>query len=436
MDSIEREGKILIKQIKAVLEQLGIEGYRITESVQESLECFFIRKKLDLKRRTDLTDYAVVVFCPHEKDGKKMLGSSAVNLYPGMETEEIRESLQKAYRAASLVCNEYYELNTGKTEDFIPSDSQLAGQSLEENTRQVVEALYASDTSEKVFINSAEVFTKRIVRRIVNSRGVDVSYETCLVSGEYVVQCIEPRDVETYHQFSYHDAEFDALRRDVAEAFTMTQARADADRPPKAGEYTVLLSGKNLQEILQYYCGRSDANVIYQQYSNYQIGDHVQGDAVQGDTLTIYMKAKEPYSDEGILMRDRLLMENGTLKMIHGDLKASYYLGIEPTGDYHSISVPVVGSRTMEELKSSPYLHIVSFSGFEMDLLSGHFGGEIRLAFWYDGEKVMPVTGGSINGSILDVQGNMTFSKERYRNDEYEGPYAVRMEGVKVAGTD
>ena len=305
----------------------------------------------------------------------------------------------------------------------------------EESTRQIVEALYEADTSEKVFINSAEVFVKHIVRRIVNSRDVDVSYETYLVSGEYVVQCIKPRDVETFHQFSYHDASPDALRRDVEEAFAMTQARAEANTLPSAGKYTILLSGENLQQLLQYYCGRSNAGVVYQKYSNYQIGDHVQGDAVQGDALTIYMKAKEPYSDEGIPMKDRLLMENGTLKMLHGGCRTSYYLGIEPTGDYTSISVPV-GSRTMEELKSSPYLHIVSFSDFQMDILSGHFGGEIRLAFLYDGENVTPVTGGSINGSILEVQGNMVFSRERYQNDAYEGPYAVRMESVRVAGTD
>ena len=90
----------------------------------------------------------------------------------------------------------------------------------------------------------------------------------------------------------------------------------------------------------------------------------------------------------------------------------------------------------MEELKSAPYLHIVSFSDFQMDSMSGHFGGEIRLALLYDGEKVTPVTGGSVNGSILAVQGNMLFSRERYQNDEYDGPYAVRIEGVEVAGTE
>ena len=111
----------MIRQIKAVLGQLGISRYRIVESVQESVECFFIRKKLDLKRRTDLTDYSVIVVRQHEKDGKKLLGSSAVNIHPGMEPEEIKDTLQKAYEAAVLVCNEYYELNAGKKEEHVQS---------------------------------------------------------------------------------------------------------------------------------------------------------------------------------------------------------------------------------------------------------------------------------------------------------------------------
>ena len=76
----------------------------------------------------------------------------------------------------------------------------------------------------------------------------------------------------------------------------------------------------------------------------------------------------------------------------------------------------------------------MSFSDFQMDDFSGHFGGEIRLAFLFEGGKMRPVTGGSVNGSILESQGRMVFSRERYRNEEYEGPFAVRIEGVKVAG--
>ena len=423
----------MIEQIKAVLGQLGIEVYRIEESVRESVECFFIRKKLDLKRKTNLTDYAVTVFRPFEKDGRRMLGSSAVNIHPGMDEEEVKAVLRDAYEAAALVCNPYYELNGGSREELVLSRSGFAGRSLEENMRLMTEALYASDTSEDVFLNSAEVFAKYAVRRIVNSQGVDVSYETYSVSGEYVAQCISPQDVETYHSFAYREADTEGLRRDVEEALAMTRARAEAVKAPKAGEYAVLLSGKHMETLLSYYLSRSGTAMVYQKYSNYSVGTAVQGEDIQGDALTIWLKAKDPYSIEGIPMKDRVLIEEGTLKTLHGGSRFAYYLGIEATGNYGCISVPT-GSRTLEELKAQPYLHVVSFSDFQMDDFSGHFGGEIRLAFLYDGEKVTPVTGGSVNGSILDVQGHMAFSKERYRDESYEGPFAVRIEGVKVAG--
>ena len=41
-----------------------------------------------------------------------------------------------------------------------------------------------------------------------------------------------------------------------------------------------------------------------------------------------------------------------------------------------------------------------------------------------------------MNGSILEAQKDMVFSKERYLTAEYDGPYAVRLRGVSVAGAD
>ena len=107
---------------------------------------------------------------------------------------------------------------------------------------------------------------------------------------------------------------------------------------------------------------------------------------------------------------------------------------MEPTGNYRVVTVPV-GDTPMEALTAEPCLHVVSFSDFQMDALSGHFGGEIRLGFLHENGKVTPVTGGSVNGSILDAQSRMTFSKERFRIKNYDGPLAVRLEGVNVAGS-
>ncbi len=44
------------------------------------------------------------------------------------------------------------------------------------------------------------------------------------------------------------------------------------------------------------------------------------------------------------------------------------------------------------------------------------------------------MTGGSINGNILDVQKKLVFSREMQVEKEFEGPMAVCLEGVNVAG--
>lgn len=423
----------MIEKILHTLKTLDIETYRINETASQSAECFFVRKRMDLKRRTTLTDYSVTVFRPLEKDGQQLLGSSSVPVYPGMEEDELREILASAWHAASLAGNPYYELISGQKEDLIPSRSAFAGKGLEENLKAMAEALFAADVHEDVFLNSAEIFAVKQTHRVINSSGVDVSWETYEVKGEYVVQCVTPSDVETYHQFSYREPDATALRSDVENALTQTRDRAAAAQPPRAGEYTVILSGQHMRELLSYYLGRSGSGMVYQKYSNWAAGQAVQGEDIQGDSLTISLRAVDPCDDEGIPMTDRPLMENGVLKTIHGGGRFAYYLGIEPTGQYRCIEVPT-GSTPLADMKKQPHLHIVAFSDFQMNAMSGHFGGEIRLAYLYDGETVTPVTGGSVNGSILAAQRHMVFSRERYQSGNYDGPFAVAIQGVAIAG--
>ena len=91
--------------------------------------------------------------------------------------------------------------------------------------------------------------------------------------------------------------------------------------------------------------------------------------------------------------------------------------------------------QQFEEMKKEPYLYAVTFSDFQMDTMSGHFGGEIRLAYLFDGERVRIVTGGSVNGSINACSGGMKFTTERYDSKNYSGPFAVMLPGVRVAGS-
>jgi len=54
---------------------------------------------------------------------------------------------------------------------------------------------------------------------------------------------------------------------------------------------------------------------------------------------------------------------------------------------------------SLEEMHAVPYIEPVMFSDFRLDSMTGDFGAEVRLAYYFDGKNVTPVTGGSISGS-------------------------------------
>lgn len=432
----------MIEKILSALKKSGVELYQITETKQEKAELYFIRKSLDMQRMGDIRQAEVVVYKEFEENGKRMMGSATVQVQDSYTEEMMEELFRNTLYAAGFVKNKYYELYAGKKDaqgetpedsDF-QADKTLASKSLTEIAQSFTEALFADDTETDVFLNSAELFVLKTTCHIINSRGIDVSYCKSHVQGEFVVQCTEGQDVETYQHFAYVNSDTEPLRNKVKETLRITRDRAKAVSAPPAGEYRVILSGPYLRDIYEYYVDRSASSMIYQKYSTFQIGCNVQGDTAVKDSINLTLKATVPYSAEGIPMKDRELVHDGKLMMIHGGNRFAYYLNLEPTGNYESYKAPA-GNVTLDEMRQGKYLEVVNFSDFQMDSFSGHFGGEIRLAYLCDGEKRIPVTGGSINGNILEAQKSLVFSSQMQTEETFEGPLAVCMEKIQVAGS-
>ena len=432
----------MIEKILSALKKSGVELYQITETKQEKAELYFIRKSLDMQRMGDIRQAEVIVYKEFQEGDMRMMGSAEVLVQDSYTEEMMEELFRDALYAAGFVKNKYYELYAGKEDaqeetpeaDRSPSEKTLADKSLTEIAQNFAEALFAEDQEEDVFLNSAEIFVLKTTCHIINSKGVDVSYCKSRVQGEFVVQCTEGQDVETYQHFAYVNCDTDPLRSKVRETLRMTRDRAKAVSAPPAGEYRVILSGPYVKDIFDYYVERSAASMIYRKYSTYQIGCNVQSGTAQKDNIHLTLKVTVPYSAEGIPMKDRELIQDGNLLMIHGNNRFAYYLNLEPTGNYESYKVPA-GNVTLDEIRQGTYLEVVNFSDFQMDSFSGHFGGEIRLAYLCDGEKRIPVTGGSINGNILEAQKSLVFSSQIQREEKFEGPLAVCMEKIQVAGS-
>ena len=425
----------MLTEIKNALKQAGISVWSVERAEEHTAELFFIRRRLDTRRMKDTVKYHVRVYRDFEKDGKAMRGMASVSFAPGQEEQEILTTLREAYDAAAFVENPAYPLPEGLTGRAEAPKSRLAQMLPEEAALEMAEAAFSADHDARAFLNTMEVFAVQKETRLLTSQGTDVAYGQYEVEGEFVTQCKEPEDVEVYRDFHYDDLNTEELKKKVAEALQYATDRTAAVPALKTGSYDVILSDDCVAEILSYYVSRSQAGMIYAGYSQWKPGDPVQPEEGKGEQLNLTLHASVPYSDEGIPMKDRPVVENGKLLCCHGGSRFASYLGTEPTGDYSSF-VCENGTVSMKDMKKKPFLWPVIFSDFQMDDFSGHFGGEIRLAYWFDGERPRIVTGGSVNGSLLDCGGDMIFSTEKMKSMRYEGPRAVLLKNISIAGSE
>lgn len=421
----------MIAKIQETLSRLHLDIWRINWSRTRSAELFFIRRGADMSRAIDVTQAHVTVFRDFEADGAKMRGMSQISVYPGMTDADMESALQEAYESARHVKNPWFALPEAVQDLRAPEQPT----DLNAAAREMADALFSADVLAKAFVNSAEIFAVEEQVRVLASNGLDVGYTSHSYKGEFVVQCQEGQDVELYRSFAYRTPDRQALKKEAEEALHTVQDRAGATGTPRAGSYDCVLSGRQLENLLSCYASKADASMIYAKYSQYAVGAGVQGENVSGEKLNIALTSDAPYSPEGVPMPGMELVRDGVLQALHGAARFCRYLDMEPRGSYHAVQV-ANGSVPMAEICKAPCIHPVVFSDFQMDPFSGRFGGEIRLAYVYDESGMHCVTGGSINGSLLELQGDMVFSTERYTTANYEGPLAVRLKNVSVAGQE
>ena len=422
-------------RIISLLEKAGVLAYRVTRKRTEAVELYFIKKKLDLPRYKDLDEITVEIFRDFEQDGERYRGSTTIYLEPSLSEQEISRKIQDAWFAASFVKNPWYDFPEKTVSETVPSGAACRDLPLAEIADELADVVLHAGSDETAFINSAEIFVRRARVRIMDSAGTDVSFVRDMISGEFVAQCLEPEDVEQFRQFAFDDLDPQALRKKLEEGIRDVRLRACAGEAPAAGSCSVILTGENLRELLNYYLSRSDSAMIYPGYSTWKIGENVQGEVTTGEKLCLSLVPSLPFSGEGIPMKERPLLEDGVLQTIHGNARYAHYLGIEPAGSYEKLRLDA-GTMSYEDMKRSGALEAVSFSDFQMDVMDGHFAGEIRLALLTDGNgKQKALTGGSVNGNLIPLQGRLVFSEERYQDSFYEGPLAVLIPDVMIAGS-
>lgn len=402
------------------------DDYSIVKIDTSSVELFFVKKDLDLRRSKDVSYYKVTVYIDNED--KTQRGFSTITLDSSLSDEQISEKVELCITSAKSAMNPYYDLPEPEHYESVSVDNELIDEAM-----KLAEGLFAPQ-HERAFVNSAEVFAVRHHIHMVTSRGADISYYSQSISGEFVVQCKEPLDVELYYSYAYKNADKGQIGELVTSALNAVEGRSRAVSAPKKGVYDIVIDGRYFRTLFSLYETRSNASSIYAGYSDYKCGDDVQGESV-GEKINYILHSNEEFDGEGIRMRDRVLLKEGTLCTIHGSNRFCKYLEQIPTGNYDSFELQN-GSKPMSELLSGKVLYVVAFSDFQCDSFNGNFGGEIRLAYLYENGSITPLTGGSVCGDFFKQQKNMVFSLEKYSSLSYKGPKAVRIADVTLSGAE
>lgn len=433
----------MIEKIINILTNMnGIDGWKINEKKIESKELFFIKKELDMNRAKDVQRINVTVYKDFEEDGKKYRGSSTIKIHPTMKEEEIKNSISTALYAASFVKNEHYHLVKPKVEIQPALENKFSKDSMSNWMPKLTEEIFRTDKYENGWLNSAELFLDKIKVRIINSEGVDVSYETYRGEFEFITNWKEPagEEVELYKDILFSDYNEGVIAESVDEMFKICRDKAIAKPTPVLKDIPVILSGEPVKVFFDYYYVQASAKSVYEHTSIGKIGESIKGGDVKGDKVSISLDpyldnstASAPYDEDGFRLSKVSLYEDSILKRYWGNTRFSQYLGIEPTGNIRNIVVNG-GSKSVEEFKKEPYLELKVFSDFQMDPLTGDFAGEIRLGWYNDGEKIIPVTGGSISGNINEAHKEMYLSKELQKINNFSGPKSIKLLNVSIAG--
>ena len=422
--------KTIIDALKA---NPRVSDYKISLSRKESYECFYVKGKLETVRCTDTCDKIVTVYADH--DGFK--GDSQFYVYASTTENELNDLIEKAVEKALLLDNKMYRLPENETGEY-EVESNFSAYPLAELADKIADAVFSANTVEHADLNSVEIFVNRHTGTVCNSRGIHKTQ----IRYDAMVEAIptfngQAESVELYQQYNFSAFDAQIVKAEIAQKLQEVKARASAVKPDFALDCKVILNKQELEELFGNISRDLNYATVYAHAGLFHKGDAIQ-EHPTGDTITITMAGSLPgnirsahFAGDGMTLKDTTIVENGKAVAYFGANRFGQYLEEIPTGNLRCLQV-APGSACEKCLTAAPYLEVLSMSGLQVDFFNDYIGGEIRLAYYHNGEKILPVTGISITGSLKEVLSSIRLSTETAVHDGYCGPKKAILEGMKI----
>ncbi len=393
-----------------------ISDYEINHETKHSSELFFVKKKMELNRIVHTENISITIY----KDVEDKRGSSSIVVTSADDKESLEKKINSALQKAKTALNPWFAL----------AKDQKVNVELDKNISLNDIALSVGDTIMKVnndngWLNATEIFVYITEHEFLNSNDVKDSETKLSVEFETIPTSSDGKEEYELYKY-YRNNQFDAksIEDDIQDILKLVALRGQAKKMSEMnidknvpiymyGDMNALIL-KNIKDNTSY-----QANVMKSNHYNVN-------EPISNTKFDVIMKgnidgvaASRSFDDHGVVLNEVKLIEDGAVKQLHGDIQFGQYLKVErPTGDYPIAEIIPQTSVAME----GPHLIIDHFSAPQLEQASGYFGGEVRLARYFDGEKYIPLTGFSISGDVYEAMKDIAFSKEETVTTYYKGP--------------
>lgn len=436
------------------------------ESRERSREAFHTGRRLDLARAKEVTKGSLTIHADGIRpDGSAGRGSAVVAIPATAEKAELAALADKALARARVSLGAPWTLpRPAGAADSRKAAGSAAAAGVAGDLADAVEALAeaaraaedegraAAASGSTVRTAALELFATARERRLASSAGADFAWADVLLETEIAASgsypgAAEAELVEGWSASAAAEgdleaavAEFRAAARDLI-ARTGDRARA---RPfaaaDAAGGLRIELAGDAVPEFFGHFFFRASAAQARFGVTDVKIGGRIVPYELGGDPLSFGFDPRLPLCPENrpadadcLPLERTALAERGTALALEGAARHAAALGVRAVGTCLSRWV-APGSLSRADLDALPRLEALIFSDFFMDYASGDFGGELRLGILHAGGKTIPVTGGSISGSVSAEAAGLRFSRDLGRRGSFRGPASVLLSAARAAG--
>lgn len=429
----------MLLEIKKLLENnTKISAWVINENISSSSELFFIKNKLDMNRACDTKEYHISIYVDFKENDILYKGDSIVVISASDSIEEIQTKIDDAVFYAGFVKNKWYDLPTNET-NAIKKINSFKNLSILKKDYEKIFNVFFKDYGYESKVNSCEIFAIEGLKRVISSKGTDVSFPYSRFIFELVTDCetgLEP--VEIFNGYYLTEIDLELIEVFIKKQLSETYERSKAVRNEKLENKRVIISGNAVEEFLKFYIDQATDSSIYQKISKAKLNENFFNNSKEKLNIVMnpYLSSSinsMPVDAQGKILKPYVLYEDGVLKNLKTSARYSHYLNVDNLGNVNTFEVKG-GEVSLNEYIKDNYIEIMEFSSFIMDTNTGDFGGEFRLAKVVENGKETFITGGAISENIFDIQNEMLFSKETLVYKSSICPKAIILDNITVSG--